>query len=98
MNKGGYQILDLGRNDYMANSMMYFKDCFDILRTVKKPIMVENGLYDGVPLRSQFVEFTFRDAGTTYLYEGRMEYTTALYLDIAVGYEKDTGKQYIMLS
>lgn len=97
MNKGGYQILDLGCHDYSV-SEKYFDDCFDKVHNTKKPIMIENGVYNGIPIRSQFVELTFRDTGNILIYDGDIQYTAAEYLTVAIGYEKDTHKQYIALS
>lgn len=98
MNKGGYQIIDLGGYDYGEVPSIYFDDCFDKVHNTKKPIMIENGVYNGIPIKSQFVELTYRDAGTVLIYDGDIQYTAKEYLTVAIGYEKDTHKQYIALS
>lgn len=58
MNKGGYQIVDLGGKNFTNEAMKVVKGAYDKIKGTRKPIYVSGIMIDGTEYHDTYVDFT----------------------------------------
>ena len=69
MNKGGYQIVDLGGKNFILGESRMVKGAYDKIKGTRKPIYVSGIVIAGVEYHDTYVDFTVNQTnfeGTIY--------------------------------